>query len=256
MGGTGFSHYRTYGMYAMVLIKGDGSGRYRDRNGTDRRVTAGDLIVVFPDLPHQYGPETGDVWEEIFVAFDGAAFEGWRAHGLDPAQPVWSLGEPEAWTRRFGQILGMPVATRPDACAAANAVHLLIADALEARALQPRSLPWLEGACQTLGQGEGGPSLQEIARNAGMGYEAFRKAFKAATGEPPARYRRRLRLAQAALLIQRADLSLEMIARALDFCDAFHLSKAFKLQYGKAPAVLRGESRGSSGPGKPYGGKG
>jgi transcriptional regulator GlxA family with amidase domain len=48
-----------------------------------------------------------------------------------------------------------------------------------------------------------------------------------------------MRLAQAALMLRRADLSLDMIAGALDFCDAFHLSKAFKLQYGISPAEQR-----------------
>ncbi|MES2569418.1 MAG: AraC family transcriptional regulator, partial [Verrucomicrobiota bacterium] len=205
----------------------------------DRRVSAGDLIVVFPDRGHQYGPEPGDIWDEVFLSFDGAAFEGWRALGLDPAHPVWRLEGGEDWSKRFFHILKMPVTSRPEACAAANAIHLLIADALAARPSASSSLDWLESTCQALSGGMGAPSLQEIARNAGLGYETFRKTFRMATGESPARYRRHMRLAQAALMMQRADLSLEMIATALDFCDAFHLSKAFKLQYGISPAEHR-----------------
>jgi AraC-like DNA-binding protein len=234
--GTGFSQYRVYPMYALVLLL-EGGGRYRDRRGTDRRLRAGDWVVVFPDLPHQYGPEPGDVWDEIFIAFEGAAFEGWRAHGFDAAHPVWPLADQEKWARRFSEILGMPSATMSEACALASAVHGLIADALAARPEQ--AADWLESARQALGGGSGAPSLVEIAAAAGMGYETFRKAFKAATGESPARYRRRQRLAQAALMMRRADLSLEMIAGALGFCDAFHLSKAFKACHGLSPAAYR-----------------
>jgi AraC-like DNA-binding protein len=239
VGGTGFSHFRTYGMYALVLLTGNGAGRFRDQRGNNRRVRAGDLIVVFPDVPHQYGPEGGDVWEEIFIAFDGAAFEGWRSRGLDPALPVWPVDPVDDWARRFSGILTLPVATRPEACAAASAVHLLIADALAVRPPDTASRDWLEPAKQALGRGAGAPTLPEIATQAGLGYETFRKSFKTITGESPARYRRRMRLAQAELMLHRADLSLEMIARALDFCDAFHLSKAFKAQYGHSPAALR-----------------
>lgn len=241
--GTGFTRYRVYGMYALVLLR-QGGGRYRDRRGADRRLKAGDLIVVFPELPHQYGPEAGDVWDEVFLSFEGAAFEGWRAHGLDPAHPVWSLHPQETWARRFSEVLELPVATLPESCTAASAVHRLIADALASRPAAAED--WLEPARQALSGGAGAPSLQDIAANAGLGYETFRKAFKAATGEAPARYRRRQRLAQASLMMQRADLSLEMIAGALGFCDAFHLSKVFKQEHGVSPAAHRAGIHGGA----------
>jgi AraC-like DNA-binding protein len=234
--GTGFGRYRVYGIYALVLVL-QGGGRYRDRHGTDRRLKAGDLIVVFPELPHQYGPEQGDTWDEIFIAFDGAAFEGWRANGLDPAHPVWSLEPLDDWARRFSGLLQMPVASMTGACVAASAVHSLIADALAARPAE--TCNWLVSARHALSGGAVSMAMKEIAAEFGMGYETFRKAFKSATGESPARYRRRQRLAQAAMMMQRADLSLEMIATALGFCDAFHLSKAFKHEYGISPAAHR-----------------
>jgi AraC-like DNA-binding protein len=237
--GTGFTAYRTYGLFALVLILEGGSGRYRDQLGHDRRLKAGDLIVVFPDVAHQYGPEENDVWDEVHISFDGAAFEGWRAHGLDPANPVWSLTDEEDWPGRFYDILQMPVTNRSEACAAAGAIHQLIADAVAAKASTSSPHDWLENACQALSGGTGAPTVQEIAQNARLGYETFRKIFKAATGESPARYRRRMRLAQATLMLRRSDLSLDMIADALDFCDAFHLSKAFKLHYGISPAEQR-----------------
>ncbi len=235
--GTGFSRYRVHGMFALVQVLG--KGRYRDKLGYDRRLGPGDLIVVFPELAHQYGPEGDDIWDEVFVSFDGAAFEGWRAFGLDPAHPVWSLPDSGYWTERFLDILRQPLTSRAEACAAANSIHLLIADALAARPLDASTHPWLESACQALSCGLGAQSLQEIAESAGLGYETFRKIFRKETGDSPAHYRRRMRLAQAAIMMQRSDLSLEMIAGALDFCDAFHLSKAFKHHYGYSPALHR-----------------
>jgi AraC-like DNA-binding protein len=234
--GTGFSQFRVYGMYALVLLL-QGGGRYRDRRGIDRRLSAGDLMVVFPEHPHQYGPEAGDDWDEVFIAFKGAAFEGWRSRGLDPAHPVWRLASPRAGARRFFEILKMPVASLGQSTAVAAAIHQLIADALAQR--PPGTQDWLEKARQLLNGGGESPSSQEIAAVLGMSHDHFRKVFKAATGESPTAFRRRRRLAQAALMLQRSDLKLDMIAESLGFCDGFHLSKAFKAEYGKSPAEFR-----------------
>jgi AraC-like DNA-binding protein len=234
--GTGFSQFRVYGMYALVFLL-NGGGRYHDRKGIDRRLSAGDLMVVFPEHPHQYGPEAGDDWDEVFIAFKGAAFEGWRSHGLDPAHPVWRFQDPRAGARRFFEILKMPVASLAQSTATAAAIHQLIADALAQR--PPGREDWLETARQLLGGGSEAPAPQSIAAALGMSHDHFRKAFKAATGESPSAFRRKRRLAQAALMLQRSDLKLDMIAESLGFCDGFHLSKAFKAEYGESPAGFR-----------------
>lgn len=234
--GTGFAQFRVYGMYALVFLL-RGGGRYRDRRGIDRRLTAGDLLVVFPEHPHQYGPEDGDEWDEVFLAFEGAAFEGWRASGLDPVNPVWRLPEPERWARRFFDILRLPHRSLAESTAVAAAIHQLIADALARRPAGREH--WLENACQLLSGGADAPDLPTIAATVGMSHDRFRKVFKSATGESPSTFRRRRRLAQAALMLHRSDLKLDMIAHSLGFCDGFHLSKAFKAEYGQSPASVR-----------------
>lgn len=244
--GTGFGRFRVYGMYALVYLL-HGGGRYRDARGIDRRLSAGDLVVVFPEHPHQYGPEAGDEWDEVFIAFKGPAFEGWRAHGLDPANPVWRIEDRRAIAGELQDLLRMPVATLAQAAALAAAIHRLIAELLER---QPRGQEaWLETSKQLLGGGREATAPKEIAESLGMSPDHFRKLFKAATGESPSAFRRRRRLAQAALMLQRADLTLDMIAESLGFCDGFHLSKAFKAEYGRAPAAFRGEGqRGNRSP--------
>jgi AraC-like DNA-binding protein len=234
--GTGLSQFRVYGMYALVFLL-EGGGRYRDRRGMDRRLSRGDLVVVFPEHPHQYGPEGGENWDEVFIAFKGLAFEGWRSHGLDPANPVWRLDSPRAMARRFFEILRMPTASLAESTAMAAAIHRLIADALAQRPLAREN--WLEKAKQLLDGGTEAPTPQEIAARSGMSHDYFRKCFKTATGESPSSFRRRRRLAQAALMLQRSDLKLDMIAESLGFCDGFHLSKAFKKEFGKSPAEYR-----------------
>lgn len=223
-------------MYALVLLN-DGGGRYRDRRGKDLRLAPGDLFVVFPDHAHQYGPEAGEHWDEVFIAFNGAAFEGWRSHGLDPCRPVWKVDPAGAICVRMLEILKMPSHTLEQSTASAAAIHLLIADVVGRGS--PGLEGWLEQARQLLGGGSGSPTPQEIAAKLGMSHDHFRKLFKAATGQSPLSFRRQRRLAQAALKLQRSDLKLDLIAESLGFCDGFHLSKSIKKELGRSPAEFR-----------------
>lgn len=232
-----FTGFRRLGMYAVVVLL-KGGGRYRDERGADFRLAAGDLIVVFPELGHHYGPEPGDEWEEIFLCFEGAAFDAWRADGLDPAHPVWPVLTPGRWEKQLEALLRHPPATRGEACTALGALHRLIAEWL---ALRPwTDVPrWLDASRHALAASADGPAIAEVARAAGLGLDGFRRAFRQATGETPAGFRRRQRLAQAAQLLRRPELTLQQIAELLGFCDAFHLSKAFKQHHGKSPQAYR-----------------
>src|SRR5580658_6807016 len=88
---TGLSGMRILDAYALVLILA-GGGWFEDANTPRRHVSAGDLIVVFPDLPHRYGPGQDQNWSEIYITFFGPAFDLWRDEGLlRPQQPVRRL---------------------------------------------------------------------------------------------------------------------------------------------------------------------
>lgn len=235
--GTGFDAYRRYGMYAVVIIT-RGRGRYRDLKGHDCELRAGDLIVVFPEVAHQYGPPDGETWDEIFLAFEGPAFDAWRAEGLIPARPVWAVGEPQRWARRINHLLTSEMATRSDSCRAAGELHTLISEWLALRE-EIAVPPWLDAARHALADPMLNRSVETVAHEAGVSLDAFRRAFRAATGEPPARFQRRQRIAMGANLLRRRELTLKQIAATLGFCDEFHFSKAFKAQLGVSPSGFR-----------------
>jgi AraC-like DNA-binding protein len=77
-------------------------------------------------------------------------------------------------------------------------------------------------------------AVADLAAEAGYGERRLRDLFHAATGRNPKRYLDDLRLARASALIDRG-LKVAAVATALGFNTPFHLSKAFKRRYGRAP---------------------
>jgi hypothetical protein len=72
-----------------------GSGNYRDARGIDVPLRAGDVILVFPEVAHSYGPEPGGIWNELYVCFRGPVFESWRVAELfDVRNPVFHWKAP------------------------------------------------------------------------------------------------------------------------------------------------------------------
>lgn len=229
--GTGFEEFRRFPDYAVVLVLG--TGRYEDASGFSVRLAPGHVILVAPDHPHRYGPEAGDCWHELFVAFTGPIGELWHRQGLDPRVPVWSVGDPGPWERRWERLLRPPrdLAT---ACRRIGVLHTLLA---EVAALRPdgQEPAWLIQARHDLAQPGLGLSMPAIARRAGFSGDGFRRAFRRAVGTTPASYRRRCQLEAVGRLLVRQELTLAQIAAATGYADAFHLSKSWKQATGRSP---------------------
>lgn len=85
------------------------------------------------------------------------------------------------------------------------------------------------------------PSLDGLARMAGLGVSAFARAFRGATGATPAAFAARVRLDHAADLLRATDLPVGEIAAASGFASASHLVRAFRAQRGVTPGRWRRE---------------
>jgi transcriptional regulator GlxA family with amidase domain len=82
---------------------------------------------------------------------------------------------------------------------------------------------------------EGDAAGREVAEAMGMGYENFRKQFTKHMGVSPGRYRERLRVERAKLLLRGKRLGNKELAEILGYCDEAHFSKAFKRLAGVSP---------------------
>lgn len=244
---TGMRILRRFTLVLMV----EGRGYYRDARGTKLELGPGDVVLVFPEIAHAYGPLPGSEWTQIYFVFDGPQFQLWRAQGLlSPEHPVLRLGAVDYWRRRLHEV----VKNEPQHGAGAplRAMGRFLQVITEMIAVDTKNLRqagrdlWLEKSLRLLGeQGvQSWATPQEAAGQVGFNYENFRKRFAQLTGESPGRYQKRRRLEWACAAIYHGAYSLKQIADTLGFCDVFHFSKAFKQEIGFTPSDYRRRVRG------------
>jgi AraC-like DNA-binding protein len=235
---------RVYGSYAVMYLL-EGRGVYRDANGRAQNLRAGDLVVVFPELAHTYGPAGGERWSEFYLVFDGPVFDLWRQVGLlDSARPVYHIEPVDGWFDRFKALVEGPRPVTPTERVAELCRFLQIlgevvgenaAPAREAR--EPR---WLSRACSLLETDLGEEiDLEDVAQQVGLSYENFRKRFQQQVGISPARYRAARRIDAARELLRYTQMTNRQVAESLGFSDEFYFSKRFKQITGMTPRAFR-----------------
>lgn len=243
---------RTLDDWAAVYLVA-GGGWFTDEATPRRPVTAGDLLLLAPGIRHSYAPGTPGDWSEYWMTFTGEIFAVLRRAGiLDPARPVLRPGVMPELVAAFDALIGMRLAAATRARSAEDArqeeallaaeAHLLLARLLRSDGSAADGPPWVAEACARLAADLARPlDLARLAARCGLSYERFRKAFSAAVGEPPARYRLGRRIDRAKTLLT-GGATIADTAEALGFCDVYFFSRQFRAATGTTPARFRGRS--------------
>jgi AraC-like DNA-binding protein len=236
---------RVLGSYALIYLTA-GEGCFQVRGQPPLRCRAGDLLVIFPEIAHAYGPEKGGRWSEIYMVFEGAVFDLWRRLGLlNPERSILRLLPVNRHAACFRKIAAMRVGEDPvRQLARICELQSFLARALAANRESgevPGDGTWPEWVAETVEQMEADRAapLETVARKAGLSYESFRKKFRSVTGVSPARYRNRMVIDRARKLIYEERLSNKELADRLGFCDEFHFSRRFREISGRTPGEFR-----------------
>jgi AraC-like DNA-binding protein len=235
---------RVLGSYAIVYLL-EGSGRYHDVARRDLAVRAGDLLVLFPEIGHQYGPGAGEHWSEFYLVFDGPAFDLWRSAGLlNPSEPLIHLEPIDRWLARLeGAVRQQQPPTLAGRMQELTRFLTLLTEILTPVAGLPGDAPpadWLARACAIL---ETNLDQQidpaSVAAAVGLAYETFRKRFQQQIGVSPARYRAIRRIDAACAMLHERGRTIAAIALSLGFSDEYHFSRRFKQITGVGPREFR-----------------
>jgi AraC-like DNA-binding protein len=237
--GVPVSPMRILGSYALVYLLG-GQGRYEDARGIREEVSPGDLLLLFPEIPHTYGPVAGSHWDETYIVFEGPVFDLWRQRGiLNAGAPFYHLEPVEHWLRRIEEVSAADLSPLERVCR----LQALLADALTHYRRDPaaaRDEEWLAQARAVLDADvEKGLYVNDMAKRLGLSPETFRKRFARLAGMPPWRYRMTRVIERACRLVHESRLTNKEIAARLGFNDEFHFSRRFKQITGRSPTQFR-----------------
>lgn len=231
---------------AGLVLFTRGEGFYKNAKGKKTPLKRGDAILVFPGVPHWYGPSNGQVWDEIYVAFDGPMFAPWFTSGLlNPDNPIRSLenqiNDRSSWLLLWIEHFATLKSKSKQIQAMTSLVQFLSEIVLgEGNDPKPKE-DWLARAKSLLSYDlKGEIDLEMVAKELDSGYEAFRKRFQAHAGIAPMSYRNQRKIEAAKQMIGYASqVTNREIADALGFSDEFHFSKRFTQIAGVSPNEFR-----------------
>lgn len=230
--------------YGLVYIN-SGGGYFEDSLGFSARLKPGDLLFLFPDIGHTYGPGAKDFWNEIFIIYDGTVFDLWLEKGLlNPRRPILHLEPVDYWFNRFKETVWSVPQSGPEyALVRLCRLQQLLADVLvydQQQGLDQDDHEWLSQAKALLNANlYAKPNFDQIAATLGMSYDGFRKRFSKGAGVSPARFHTLRRMDRACELLLNQHLTLKEIALQLGFVDEYHLSRRFKQIIGVSPSGFR-----------------
>jgi len=231
---------RVLGACQIVLIV-EGRGQFESSATGLVEVDAGTALIVLPGVWHRYAPDPSTGWTEQWIELQGSTPDALVLNGsLVPAHAATKLDRAPKLEELLGEIqvrLSSP-STGFDAESAALGLQILSMVVEAPRLNAPlRSITGFVARAERrlMESVDSPPTIPGLARELGVAYSYFRREFKRHTGLAPYQYVRRLRMEKARRMIGSSSDSLQSISVRLGFASPFHLSAAFKKQYGESP---------------------
>jgi len=235
--------WQVRGAYSLACVT-RGRGLYYDVFGRFQELEVGDLILVFPDIGHRYGPEGADTWDECFLIFDGPIFDLWRGVGLlRAAEPIIKLGgEADDWCS--GALARMEaLQAEPTVYRFQELVMTMLEPFSRRQSDSQAAAPdWLLRTQARLDRVEENIEIESLAGEIGIAARTLQRHFHRATGLSPQQYRdeRRLRVALE-MLTHAPGIKLRTVALRIGFADEYYFSRWFKRKVGVAPHQWRSQ---------------
>jgi AraC-like DNA-binding protein len=235
--------------YQLIYIT-KGEGVFESAHCSQKIISEGTIIMLFPGEWHRYEPSAHTGWYEHWVGFKGTVIENLiRKKFFSPENPSLSIGFNEKVMNIFLEIIerSKDEKTGYQQLISGALLHLLgyIYSAGRLNNVEEKTL--VEGTINKakvlLRENiDTDISIEKIAEELQVGYSWFRKIFKAYTGMAPGQYLIQLKIEKSKELLADPEKSIKQIAYELKFDTNFYFSKLFKEKTGLTPAAFRKKS--------------
>jgi len=226
-----------------------GGGEFESETTGPRRINAGTVILIFPDVWHRYRPSASTGWTNYWIHFGGAYAERLMRRGLiSPEHPILETGVSDQILRPYLALFERIELESPalQQLAAANILEILGSALAAARSREEggRLDSIVREAKSVLAEHvEEFVDLKDLAESLGLSYDYFRHIFKEQAGMAPYQYHLQLRINRAKELLHGTDMTTKDIALALQFEAPYHFSRIFKQKTGMTPTQWRRGTR-------------
>lgn len=235
----------------QLLYITKGKGVFESELTGEKKINAGDLFVLFPDVWHRFSPKRNTGWNEYWLEFNGMIAKHFQDKKfLDPFNPIIHVGFNEELIDNFKKAINLII---NDEIASQYLLSGIIFQILiqinttkkirifedkkdiESRIKQAKLCIYEKMDTQVC--------LEKIASDLEIGYSLFRMEFKRYTGFSPVQYQIELRIRKAKNLLETTNQSIKMIAYHLGFDSANYFSRLFKKKVGMPPLEFRLRNR-------------
>lgn len=230
------------GYYSCFLLL-RGSGTYSDGIHGEFSLRPGSVVQRIPDRPHSTWVNPDGQWLEFFISFGRPVFDCLVKMGLiQPDPPVFCIQSSGALLHSFDRLLNRmkhaDSSLYPQLLPEAQKVILSLHHSVPPKSGGIHSEA-LTKACVLLESPAGRLlSLEQVAKQVGLGYDTFRKTFTKTLGKSPAVYRTDENMKQACMMLH-TGLPIKEIADELGYHDVYSFTKQFTKSIGTSPGRYR-----------------
>jgi AraC family transcriptional regulator of arabinose operon len=237
---------------AVLILCTNGRGRSRVGTVVDD-IRAGQVVILPPNMGHSYGADPDEPWSIFWVHFAGTVVAPLLAQ-LDASS--FRLTPPEEAFREMCRLFRRCQAlletghTLRSALAVSHFLRAIVGCSLFVgnHPIAPRRTGDTNalGGCLQLMQRnpDRSLSLSRLARTVHLSPSRFSAVFRARMGESPGHYHLRLRMQNAARLLDSSVRSVQEIAEACGYSDSYYFSRLFKQIMGLSPRNYRRAVKG------------
>ena len=235
---------RVLNEFQVVYITA-GEGWFETEGVDRRRVSAGDILMLFPGVRHAYRPRRETGWYEYWVGFAGEhAHRLWR-HGLfGPGNALHTIGINREIIADYEQIVRLCRRQTPGFQVLLGALVLqLLAHihAIESQSGTGAGDSDLVSSSRAVMQQhlDEGIEIETVAARIGVSYTRLLSIFRKYTGLTPYQYFLQLRIRRAKELLRIPGISIKEVAARMNFENQYYFSRLFRRKTGVTPSQWR-----------------